>query len=136
MISGTQLLHFKIHGDERGSLIAIENNRNIEFEIKRVYYIFGTGSNVIRGKHAHKDLRQVLVCVSGSCDILLDNGRDREIVRLDSPDTGIYIYSFIWREMMNFSKECVLVAFVDREYNRDDYIYDYESFKAWISHDV
>ena len=84
MISGVQWITFTAHGDSRGSLIAIENNKDIPFPIRRIYYIYGSSYDAVRGKHAHKDLNQVLICVSGSCDILLDNGKEKEAVHLES----------------------------------------------------
>ena len=92
--------------------------------MKRVYYIYGTGENVVRGKHAHKNLNQVLVCVSGSCDIFVYNGKQKETVHLSERNEGIYIHGFVWREMMNFTKDAVLLAIVDQEYNTQDYVYD------------
>mgnify|MGYP003302756254 CR=1 FL=1 len=126
MISGVQWITFTAHGDSRGSLIAIENNKDIPFPIRRIYYIYGSSYDAVRGKHAHKDLNQVLICVSGSCDIFLDNGKEKETVHLDSRDKGIYIYGFIWREMMHFSEDCVLLALVDRPYDPEDYVFDHD----------
>lgn len=87
----TKLLKFKVYGDQRGSLVSLEENKNIPFEVKRVYYIFDTKSDVRRGFHAHTSLEQVLVCVSGSCKILVDDGKSRENILLDSPDKGLLI---------------------------------------------
>jgi len=126
MIEGTERISFPCHGDERGKLIAIENNKEIPFKIGRIYYIFDAAGDVVRGKHAHKDLNQVLLCLNGSCDILLDNGRERETVHLDTPEWGIYIHGFVWREMMHFSENCVLLALVDKPYDPADYVYDYD----------
>ena len=132
MIQGTDLLYFETHGDDRGSLIAIENNKNIDFKIERVYYIYDTINGVVRGKHAHVDLRQVLICVNGSCDILLDNGKERDVIHLDSPNKGVYIKSLVWREMMNFSDDCVLLVLVNSKHNVNDYIYDYPLFLSLV----
>ena len=126
MIKGVEWINFTTHGDERGSLIAIENNKDIPFPIRRIYYIYGSLYDAVRGKHAHKDLNQILICVSGSCDILLDNGEEREVAHLDAKDKGIYIYGFIWREMMHFSPDCVLLALVDKPYDPKDYVFDYD----------
>ncbi|HCR4032409.1 TPA: FdtA/QdtA family cupin domain-containing protein, partial [Morganella morganii] len=79
------LIEFKTLGDDRGSLISLEQNKNIPFEIKRIYYIFGTKENVSRGFHAHRNLQQVAVCLSGSCRFVLDNGEKREEIILNSP---------------------------------------------------
>ena len=80
-----KIIKFTTHGDERGNLIALEQNNEIPFEIKRIYYIFDNINNVRRGFHAHKDLKQMLICVSGKCKILLDDGKEKKIVSLDKP---------------------------------------------------
>ncbi|MCE3255433.1 MAG: WxcM domain protein [Rickettsiaceae bacterium] len=123
-----EIIDFEIKGDERGSLIALEGNKNIPFEIKRIYYIFDTKEGVQRGFHAHKKLKQILVCVRGSCKILLDDGKEKSEVILDSPDKGLLIESVIWREMFDFSPDCVLVVLADNYYDEEDYIRDYEEF--------
>lgn len=126
VIKGVDWIEFEVHGDERGSLVAIENDKNIDFSIKRVYYIYDTKSEVVRGKHAHKNLNQILLCISGSCDILVDNGIERQVVNLNEKNKGIYIHGFVWREMMNFSANAVLLALVDQGYDTEDYVYDIE----------
>lgn len=123
------LLNFKINGDSRGSLVALENNKEIPFDVKRVYYIFDTTSGVKRGFHAHKNLEQVLVCVKGSCNIVLDDSVSRTEVCLDSPTKGLFIKSMIWREMYNFSNDCVLMVLASDHYKKNDYISDYKIFK-------
>ena len=122
------ILDFKILGDDRGSLISIEQGKNIPFDIKRVYYIFGTKKNIRRGFHAHKKLKQVAVCISGSCEFLLDNGKTKETTLLNSPNKGLLINDMIWREMYNFSNDCVLMVWADDFYNENDYIRDYDKF--------
>lgn len=125
----TKLINFTILGDERGSLVALEGgSREIPFDVKRVYYIYGITPGTTRGKHAHYALKQVLVCVAGSCDILLDNGIQRQMVRLDNPAQGLFIDGFIWREMSNFSSDCVLMVLASDHYNEADYVRDYQRF--------
>ncbi|MBK2257741.1 sugar 3,4-ketoisomerase [Francisella philomiragia] len=123
-----QLLEFKVFGDDRGSLVSLEQDRNIPFDIKRVYYIYGTGDGVRRGFHAHRNLSQVLVCVSGSCRILINNGVTEEVVLLDSPRTGLLISGLIWREMFDFSPDCVLMVLANDYYDEGDYIRCYDQF--------
>jgi len=124
-----KLLELSVRGDERGSLIALEAlSAQIPFEIKRVYYIFGTCAGVTRGKHAHHRLEQVLIAVSGSCDILLDNGSARKTIRLDNPAQGLYLSGFLWREMSNFSPACVLMVLASEHYDEKDYVRDYGEF--------
>ena len=114
-------------GDQRGGLVAIESNQSIPFEIKRLYYIFNT-TNQSRGFHAHIDLKQVAVCVKGSCRFILDNGHVREEVILSSPTQGLYIEALTWREMHDFSDDCVLLVLASEHYDESDYIRDYQEF--------
>lgn len=123
-----QLIEFPVLGDDRGSLTALEANKDIPFEIKRVYYIYGTADRVARGFHAHKELEQVAVCVSGQCRMLIDNGVARESVWLDSPSKAIYIGNMLWREMHDFSEDCVLLVLASAYYDELDYIRCYDDF--------
>ena len=123
---------FEIQGDERGDLVALEQLRNIPFEIKRVYYIYRTAEGVVRGKHAHKSLQQVLLCVHGSCRLKLDNGYEQDTILLDQPNEGIYIASNIWREMYDFSPDAVLIVIASELYDESDYIRDYDAFLKYV----
>ena len=125
-------INFPPLGDDRGSLVALESFKTVPFEIKRVYYIFGTKEGVARGFHAHKSIKQVMVCVTGSCNILLDNGLKREEVLLDSPTKGLLIEDLIWREMQSFSPDCVLIILANEYYKENDYIRDYQEFLSAI----
>ncbi|MEL0638708.1 FdtA/QdtA family cupin domain-containing protein [Marinomonas sp. TI.3.20] len=127
-MSLVQLIDFPPLGDDRGSLVALEANKSIPFDIKRVYYIFGTEQGVARGFHAHKELKQVAVCVTGRCRMVLDDGKHREEVWLDSPTKGILIEDMIWREMHDFSEDCVLLVLASEYYDESDYIRDYDQF--------
>lgn len=128
-----QLLEFDIKGDNRGSLIALEQNYNVPFDVKRVYYIFGTKKGVRRGYHAHRDLKQLAICVSGSCTFLLDNGKQEEHIELTSPTQGLLIEGLIWREMYDFSPDCVLMVLADHYYDENDYVRDYAMFLEEIN---
>ena len=123
---------FQIHGDDRGQLVALEANKDIPFEIKRIYYIYETKEGVHRGYHAHKGLEQVLICVHGTCKILLDNGFERIIVPLEKANEGLYIASNMWRELFDFSPGAVLMVLASEFYDEDDYIRNYEDFLAFI----
>ncbi|WP_043006813.1 sugar 3,4-ketoisomerase [Comamonas testosteroni] len=120
--------HFPPLGDDRGSLVALEGKKTVPFAIQRVYYLFGTKSGVSRGFHAHKKLQQVAVCVTGRCRMVLDDGKQREEVWLDSPTTGLLIGNMIWREMHDFSPDCVLLVLASEHYDEADYIRNYEDF--------
>jgi dTDP-4-dehydrorhamnose reductase len=122
------ILNFNIMGDNRGNLISLESGKNIPFDVKRVYYIFGSDTNIKRGCHAHKNLKQILICTSGSCRVRLDNGFKKEEIILDSPSKGLLIDSLVWREMYNFSKDCVLMVLANELYNEKDYIRSYQDF--------
>lgn len=119
---------FQQHGDKRGQLVAIEGNKDLPFDIKRVYYMYNTGNNVRRGFHSHKSLKQILVCVSGSCKIQLDNGFEKKDIFLEKPYEGLFIGPNIWREMYDFSEDSVLLVFASEYYDEDDYIRDYDEF--------
>lgn len=121
-------------GDGRGDLFVIEANKNLPFEIKRVYYMSGMSPGIERGFHAHKDLQQLAICVSGRCRITLDDGVIRQSVWLDSPAKGLFIGSLIWREMSEFSSDCVLLVFASQYYDEADYIRDYAEFREASKH--
>jgi len=127
------LIHFRPLGDERGSLIAIEAEKSVPFEVRRVYYIFATKEGVERGFHAHKALNQVAVAVTGSCEMVLDDGECETSVLLDSAQKGVLIGPGVWRVMRNFSSDCVLLLLADQHYDEADYIRDYEEFKKWVN---
>ncbi|MBF9001158.1 WxcM-like domain-containing protein [Vibrio sp. NFV-1] len=126
-------IKFKTLGDERGSLVAIEQGYNIPFDIKRVYYIFDTKKGVERGFHAHHNLQQLVIAINGSCDFIVDDGRERKIVHLDNPNEGLLVNGIVWREMKSFSDDCVLLVLADDYYNESDYIRDYNEFKELIN---
>ena len=124
---------FQQHGDDRGQLVALEELKDIPFEIKRVYYMYDTGEGVRRGKHAHKSLEQILICIHGSCKILLDNGKEKKIVSLERPYEGLYIANDMWREMYDFSNDAVLVVLASDYYNEEDYIRNYDDFLSSVN---
>ncbi len=123
-----ELINFKTLGDDRGSLIAIEEGYNAPFDIRRVYYIFDTKKGVIRGYHAHINLKQIAIAVRGSCTFIIDNGNIREDIILNNPNKGLLIEGLIWREMKNFSEDCVLLVIASEHYDESDYIRDYQKF--------
>lgn len=128
-----EYITFKSHGDDRGQLIALEQGNEVPFTTKRVYYIFGTSKGIRRGFHAHKKLKQLLFCVSGSCKIHLDDGRETREVELDGPDKGLLITeSLIWREMYDFSENAVLVVLASELYDEKDYIRSYNEFIKYV----
>lgn len=130
-----ELIEFRAIGDGRGNLISLEENRNIPFAVKRVYYLYDMNEHP-RGFHAHKKLRQVLICVSGSCTILLDNGTVKEEYVLNKPNIGLLVNEMIWREMYNFSDNCVLMVLANEFYDEGDYIRNYDDFIVNLNNDI
>ena len=126
-------ISFNPLGDERGSLVALEGSKSVPFDIKRVYYLFDTKDGVSRGFHAHRNLKQVAVCVTGSCRFILDNGKRREEVVLNKSTTGLLINDLTWREMYDFSPDCVLMVLASEYYDELDYIRDYDKFIRTIN---
>lgn len=126
-------IFFEPHGDCRGQLVALEENKNIPFDIKRVYYMYDTVEGVSRGHHAHKSLEQILICVHGSCCVLLDDGIEKQSVCLNKPNEGLYISNAIWREMYDFSPDAVLMVLASELYDESDYIRDYSEFLEYVN---
>lgn len=123
-----KLYQFPPHGDDRGQLVALEEHKDLPFAVKRVYYIYDTLPGVRRGYHAHRCLEQILICVSGSCKIHLDNGHDTAEVVLDKPTEGLYIANDMWREMYDFTPGAVLLVLASEYYDEKDYIRNYADF--------
>ena len=123
-----KLIDLKVFGDERGKLVSLEGNKNIPFDIKRVYYIFDTVPDQERGKHAHKELEQIIVAMDGACQFVLDDGKNREEVWLNRPDVGLYIGKNMWREMRHFSYGCKLMVLASKHYDEKEYIREYNEF--------
>ncbi len=123
---------FQSHGDSRGQLIALEENKEIPFHVKRVYYIYDIASGVARGFHAHKTLEQILICLHGSCKIRLDNGREQAVVPLDRASEGLYVGPGMWREMFDFSPDAVLLVLASELYDESDYIRNYDEFLEYL----
>ena len=119
---------FNVLGDYRGQLVALEENRNIPFDLKRVFYIFGTQEGVSRGNHSHYKTKQFLVAVNGSCKVTLDNVKRKEIFDLNKPNLGLFQDALVWGTMHDFSNDCVLMVLADEYYDASDYITDYNKF--------
>ena len=111
----------------KGNIGVIEND-TIPFDIKRVYYLFDVPTGAKRGGHAHKKLKQVLIAISGSFDVVLKNGKSKEIITLNRPDNGLLIENNIWRELENFSSGSVCLVLASEEFSEDDYIRSYKDY--------
>ena len=116
------------HGDERGRLVALEDQRNVPFPIRRVYYLFETKSDIRRGFHAHRELKQLAIVVRGSCRFHLDDGKEKIDLLLDNPAQGLLLPPMLWHEMYDFSEDCVLMVLADSHYDEPDYIRGYDEF--------
>lgn len=127
-------VEFQRLGDARGGLVAIEigDLKDVGFTVRRIYYIFHTEPGVSRGFHAHKHLKQILIPVAGSCRLTIDDGKKRTDVLLNDPKKGFAIKSMIWREMHDFSPDCVLLVLASEHYDESDYIRSYNDFLELI----
>lgn len=123
-----KILEFSEYGDERGSLVIAEGNMDVPFEIKRVFYMYGSDPDVIRGQHANKESEFVLINVSGSSKVKIDNGRENVIVELNKPRMGLYLSTMIWKDMYDFSPDSVLLVLASTHYDGSEYIRDYNEY--------
>lgn len=129
MTMDVRMVEFKDFGDERGGLIVVEGEKDIPFDIKRVFYIYGSDSEVVRGKHANRKTKFVLINVAGSSKIKVDDGKGNTmVVSLNRPNTGIYFSEMIWKEMYDFSPDSVLLCIASEHYDAEEYIRDYDDF--------
>ncbi len=117
--------------DEAG-LCIVEGQKAIPFDIKRVYYIFNVNNSAVRGKHAHKQTKQMLFCIRGSVKLTLDDGKEREVLHLDKPNEGVLLDALMWHEMHDFSPDAVLLVFASDYYDEQDYIRDYDAFINYL----
>lgn len=131
----SKLDEFKVLGDERGKLVALEANREIPFDIKRVFYIYGTQDGLPRGNHSHYKTKQFLIALNGSCKVILDNGKEKEVFELNQPNVGLLQDALIWGTMYDFTSDCVLMVLADDFYNDSDYIRDYNHFLEVVQND-
>lgn len=113
---------------DAGSITALNNGRDIPFDIKRVYYLYDVPGGVERGGHAHKELQQMIVAASGSFDVILDDGKMKKTVTLNRPYVGLYLVPGIWRELVNFSSGAICLVLASDVYKEEDYIRDYKEF--------
>lgn len=127
-MQGYNKLTFAQLGDERGEMIVAECGKEIPFNIKRIFYMYNTKGDIIRGKHANRNSEFVFINIKGSCRILVDNGFDKEEVVLDEPNKGIYIDRMIWKDMYDFSEDAILLVLSNEVYDSNEYIRDYEEY--------
>ncbi len=123
-----RLLKFKDLGDERGKLVVVEGGRDIPFEIARAFYIYGSDSTVVRGKHANRNSEFVLVNVAGKSKVMITDGTHKEIVELNKPMEAVYIPKMIWKEMYDFSPDSVLLVLANTHYDGNEYIRNFDEY--------
>ncbi len=133
-----QMLEFSQKGDERGHLVIVEGMQDIPFEIKRIFYIYGSDKDVVRGKHANKRSEFVLINVAGTSKVKVLDGKGNEAVySLNRPHTGIYLPKMVWKDMFDFSEDSVLLCLSSEHYDAEEYIRDYDEFVRIVNeHDV
>lgn len=130
-----RILEFGEFGDERGSLVVAEGEQDVPFEIKRVFYMYGSDDSVIRGQHANRRSEFVLINVSGSSKVRIDDGHEEVIVELNRPRQGLYLSSMIWKDMYEFSADSVLLVLASTHYDGSEYIRDYDEFLKEVGGD-
>lgn len=122
----------KIH-NRAGNLTALENNKNVPFEVNRIYYLYDVPGGEDRGGHAHIELQQFIVAVSGAFDVLLDDGLNKKFMHLDRPYIGLHIVPGIWRELVNFSSGAICLVLASHKFDTEDYLREYNEFLKWKS---
>lgn len=123
-----KILNFAELGDERGNLVVVEGALDIPFAIKRVFYIYGSDTDIIRGQHANRDTEFVLINVGGTSKVKVDNGFETDIVELNKPRMGLYVPTMMWKDMYDFSSDSILLVLCSEHYNGEEYIRDYKEF--------
>ena len=124
-----KIIEFVDLGDERGNLVVIEGEgMDIPFDIKRVFYIYGSDSDVVRGQHANRETEFLLVNVGGISKVKIDNGQESQVIELNKPRMGLYLSAMLWKDMYDFSEDSVLLVLASRHYDANEYIRDYEEY--------
>ena len=123
-----KILNFKDLGDDRGKLVVIEGKSSIPFDIKRVFYIYGSDSSIIRGQHANRESEFVLINVSGTSKVRITNGNEEFVVELNKPMMGVYLPKMVWKDMYDFSSDSVLLVLASTHYDGEEYIRNYDEY--------
>ena len=123
-----KIMEFPDFGDERGNLIVVEGGIDIPFAVKRVFYIYGSDSEVIRGRHANRKSEFVMINVSGKSRVKVDNGYEQQVIELNRPRMGLYLSTMVWKDMYDFSPDSVLLVLASEHYDSEEYIRNYDDY--------
>lgn len=123
-----KILEFPDLGDERGNLVVVEGEQQIPFAINRVFYIYGSDATVVRGQHANRESEFVLINVSGTSKVRVDDGKEEYVVELNRPRMGLYLPTMLWKDMYDFSEDSVLLVLASTHYDGNEYIRDYDEY--------
>lgn len=127
-VNDVNVLQFKQNGDQRGHLVVVEGNKDIPFSIARIFYIYGSDHDVVRGCHANRRSEFVLINVSGTSKVKVKDGKDEKVIVLDKPHMGVYLPKMVWKEMYDFSEDSVLLCIASEVYDPSEYIRDYAEY--------
>lgn len=130
MIENCKLVNFDVKTDGRGNLIPIEFPKQLEFPLKRIYYIYDVKNGITRGFHSHRNLEQILIAIHGNIKVRIKTPFEEEVIELDDANKGLYIGPMVWREMFDFENEGVLLVLASHEYDENDYIRDYNQYEV------
>ena len=125
-------IRIRNHVDERGGLAFLEDDQDVGFPIRRLYYLYGNAENRKRGAHAHKRLKQCMLALAGRVTVRLDNGRTSEEFHLNNPVDGLLVAPMMWRDIYDFSSDAVVLVVASETYDAEDYIHDYEKFRQEV----
>lgn len=131
-VSDCKIIEFPKIADPRGNLTFLEGSRHVPFDIKRIFYLYDIPTGAARGAHAHKQLHQLLICLSGSFDVALDDGSEQKMVHLNRPWQGLHIPPMIWAAELNFDPGSVCLVLASMEFNESDYYRDYDDYLAAV----
>lgn len=132
--NAVRMLEFSQRGDDRGHLVVVEGAQDIPFEIKRIFYIYGSDKNVIRGQHANLHTEFVLINVAGTSKVRVKDGKGNEAVfSLNRPHTGVYLPKMVWKDMYDFSEDSVLLCLASEHYDAEEYIRNYDEFERIVN---
>lgn len=131
-----KMIEFEQNGDDRGKLVVVEGMKDVPFDIKRIFYIYGSDTTVVRGQHANRRSQFVLINVCGSSKVKVTDGKKEEIFVLDKPHTGIYLPKMLWKDMYDFSEDSILLVLASEGYDSSEYIRDFDEYIKEVNKNV